>query len=145
MGQSNDTYWHGLFGGLYLNDLRVRAHGHLITRAEHRRARHLRRPGLAQARHHRLRLQLEHELLIEGNALNLYIDLAEGGSIFEWDLRPHNYNLVSTVSRRPEPYHERLRKAEEEPANGGEQVSGRKTSNERRQTTGYQQPAASSP
>jgi alpha-amylase len=54
-----------------------------------------------------------HELLIEGNALDLYIDLAEGGSIFEWDLRAHNYDLASTISRRPEGYHVKLREAEE--------------------------------
>jgi alpha-amylase len=54
-----------------------------------------------------------HELLIEGNALNLYIDLADGGSIFEWDLRAHNYNLASTLTRRPESYHDALRTIEE--------------------------------
>ena len=51
--------------------------------------------------------------MIEGNALNLYIDLADGGSIFEWDLRKHNYNLASTVSRRLESYHQTLREYEE--------------------------------
>src|SRR5439155_15784728 len=45
--------------------------------------------------------------------LNLYIDLADGGSIFEWDLRPHNFNLASTVTRRPESYHQTLREFEE--------------------------------
>ena len=32
-GQSNDTYWHGLFGGIYMTDVRTRVHGHLL-RAE---------------------------------------------------------------------------------------------------------------
>jgi hypothetical protein len=50
---------------------------------------------------------------VEGSALNLYFDMADGGSIFEWDLRPHNYNLASTVSRRPESYHALLRKIEQ--------------------------------
>ena len=30
-GQSNDCYWHGLFGGIYLADLRVAALRHLIA------------------------------------------------------------------------------------------------------------------
>jgi len=30
-GQSNDPYWHGLFGGIYLPDLRLANHGNLIA------------------------------------------------------------------------------------------------------------------
>src|SRR4029078_6628508 len=30
-GQSNDPYWHGLFGGIYLPDLRLANHAHLIA------------------------------------------------------------------------------------------------------------------
>ena len=29
-GQSNDTYWHGLFGGIYMTDVRVRVQAHLL-------------------------------------------------------------------------------------------------------------------
>jgi hypothetical protein len=110
--QSNDTYWHGLFGGVYMTDIRVRVQGHLI-RAESAAERVIYgdqdwlRPEITD-----FDRDSEHELLIEGNALNLYFDLAEGGSIFEWDLRSHNYNLASTVSRRPEGYHETLREFE---------------------------------
>ena len=113
-GQSNDTYWHGLFGGVYMTDIRTRVHGHLI-RAENAAERIIHgdqkwlRPETTD-----FDCDSEHELLIEGNALNLYIDLAEGGSIFEWDLRKHNYNLASTIARRPEGYHETLRKYEAE-------------------------------
>jgi len=110
--QSNDTYWHGLFGGVYMTDIRVRVQGHLI-RAEAAAERVLYgdqtwlRPEITD-----FDCDSEHELLVEGDALNLYIDLAEGGSIFEWDLRSHNYNLASTISRRPEGYHETLREFE---------------------------------
>ena len=111
-GQSNDTYWHGLFGGVYMTDVRVRVFAHLI-RAQQSAERALYGSG------DWLRYEITdfdcdslHELLIEGSAINLYIDLDEGGSIFEWDLRPHNYNLASTVSRRPEGYHQVLREYE---------------------------------
>lgn len=112
-GQSNDTYWHGLFGGVYLNDLRVRVQGHLIrAQQEAERAiygeQNWLKPDITDFDRDSL-----YELLLEGNALNLYIDLADGGSIFEWDLRPHNYNLASTVARREEPYHAKIRAAEE--------------------------------
>ncbi len=112
-GQSNDTYWHGLFGGVYMTDIRVRVQSRLIqaqTAAER---------GIYGDQNW-LAYEITdfdcdsmQELLLEGNALNLYIDLADGGSIFEWDLRSHNYNLASTVSRRPESYHQTLRDFEE--------------------------------
>jgi hypothetical protein len=112
-GQSNDTYWHGLFGGVYLTDMRVRVQAHLL-RAQAAAERELYGEG------NRLAYEITdfdrdslHELLVEGNGLNLYFDMADGGSIFEWDLRPHNYNLASTVSRRPEAYHAALRKIEQ--------------------------------
>ncbi len=112
-GQSNDTYWHGLFGGVYMTDVRVRVQGYLI-RAQQAAERamygsqHWLRPEITDFDRDSLQ-----ELLIEGDALDLYIDLADGGTIFEWDLRAHNYNLASTVSRRPEGYHQTLKEFEE--------------------------------
>jgi hypothetical protein len=128
-GQSNDTYWHGLFGGVYMTDVRVRVQGYLI-RAQQAAERVLYgdqdwlAPEISDFDRDSL-----HELLIEGNALNLYIDLADGGSIFEWDLRPNNYNLASTVSRRPEGYHQTLREFEEKRRADEQANKSRKKSN----------------
>lgn len=105
MGQCNCPYWHGVFGGLYLTDVRTAAYKHLI-RAENR----------ADALLHKGRRWLElevadvdcdgqDEILVEGDALSLHIDPADGGAIFQWDLRKREYNLQSTLTRRPEPYH----------------------------------------
>ena len=30
-GQSNDCYWHGLFGGIYISHMRLATHEHLIA------------------------------------------------------------------------------------------------------------------
>ena len=112
-GQSNDTYWHGLFGGIYMTDVRARIYGHLI-RAQQAAERVLYGEGdwiLPEITD--FDLDSAQELLIEGNALNLYVDLEGGGSIFEWDLRKHNYNLASTLARRPEAYHQTLKEYEE--------------------------------
>lgn len=117
-GQSNDTYWHGLFGGVYMTDIRVRVQAYL-NRAQDAAERAVYgeqnwiNPEISDFDRDSLQ-----ELLIEGNALNLYVDLADGGSIFEWDLRSHNYNLASTVSRRPESYHQTLREYEEKKRQG---------------------------
>src|SRR5438552_9676996 len=112
-GQSNDTYWHGLFGGIYLTDVRVRVQAYLI-RAQQAAERAM-YGSQDWIRHEVTDFDLDsvQELLIEGNALNLYVDLADGGSIFEWDLRPHNFNLASTITRRPESYHQTLKEFEE--------------------------------
>jgi alpha-amylase len=112
-GQSNDTYWHGLFGGIYMTDIRARIYGHLIRAQQ---AAELGIYGDQDWLSHEItdfdRDSLQ-ELLVEGNALDLYFDLADGGSIFEWDLRKHFYNLASTLTRRQEAYHATLKEYEE--------------------------------
>jgi alpha-amylase len=50
----------------------------------------------------------QEELLVDGDAIALYIDPARGGTIFEWDLRRYSYNLASVLTRRPEAYHQVL-------------------------------------
>lgn len=129
--QSNDTYWHGLFGGVYMTDIRTRVHGYLI-RAQNTAelalygSQNWIRPEITDFDRDSM-----HELLIEGNALNLYMDLADGGSIFQWDLRRNNYNLASTVSRREEAYHEKLRQYEEKQRAEAKRDEGRKAKTEK--------------
>ncbi len=106
--QCNCPYWHGVFGGVYLPDIRTTAFSNLI------KAENCADTVLTEADQ---RYRWEHidfdgdgreEIIVEGRELNLYISPAEGGSIFEWDLREHVYNVLSTVSRKPEAYHSAL-------------------------------------
>ncbi|MDO8670132.1 MAG: DUF1926 domain-containing protein [Dehalococcoidia bacterium] len=108
MGQCNCPYWHGVFGGSYLTDIRSAAFRHLI--AGEKLA-----DEVVSGTGGRLSWQLTDfdgdgtdELLIESDTQNLYVDLAEGGSIFEWDFLPVQYNLTAVMSRRPEAYHQIL-------------------------------------
>ena len=48
------------------------------------------------------------ELLVDSDLFSVYLSPGEGGSIFEWDLRRHNYNVLSTLARRLEAYHKVL-------------------------------------
>ena len=48
------------------------------------------------------------EVLSDGREFNLYLSPHEGGSIIEWDLRKKDFNLLSTMGRRPEGYHRDL-------------------------------------
>jgi alpha-amylase len=112
--QANDTYWHGLFGGIYMTHVRSAIYHHLI-KAENAADR------LLHSEEHWQRYELSDfnrdtrdELLIESDQQNLYIDLQRGGSIFEWDMRRSAHNLTSVMTRRPESYHQILREHEQE-------------------------------
>jgi len=49
------------------------------------------------------------ELRVKTSAMSLVIDPAEGGTVTEWDLYAPRLNLLDTLSRRPEPYHAKLK------------------------------------
>ncbi len=104
--QCNEPYWHGVFGGVYLADLRATTYKHLI-RAENKADIALCRTGI---RWEQVDFDGDgyEEVLINSDAFSLYLSPKEGGSIFEWDLRRHDYNLLATLARRPEAYHKVL-------------------------------------
>ncbi len=105
-GQCNCPYWHGVFGGLYLNHLRHATYSRFL-RAE---------SILESAKGDDY---LEHEVfdfdydgreeaLFKNKMLNLYFAPAYGGSIFELDYKPASINLLDTMTRRQEGYHSRV-------------------------------------
>jgi len=107
-GQCNCPYWHGVFGGVYLFHIRAANFGHLIA-AE----------TLADASQHGDEEWLHwcemdfdgdsaEEVLLSGDAMNLYFAPRQGGQIFEWDWRAKECNLVNTLARRREGYHQEL-------------------------------------
>lgn len=103
-GQCNCAYWHGIFGGLYLPHLREALYRHLI-RAE----------SLAAPAPRTVAVETSdfdgdgrEEILLSGPGMNLYLAPAQGATLFEWDLRGKGYNLLDTLSRRPESYHAKV-------------------------------------
>ncbi len=112
--QANDTYWHGLFGGVYMSHVRSAIYHHLI-KAENSADRVRYGDG------HWQRCEFtdfdrdsQNELIIESDQQNLYIDPQRGGTLFEWDLRRSLHNLLSVMSRHEEGYHQTLRNYEQE-------------------------------
>lgn len=114
-GQCNCPYWHGIFGGIYLADMRATTYRNLIQ-AENKADAIIRgqRKWFWRCRRRRGWLGWQRtdfdgdgaeELLVESDVFSFYISPSEGGSIFEWDLRSYNFNLLSTLARRPEAYH----------------------------------------
>lgn len=107
-GQSNDIFWHGVFGGLYLTNLRTANYQHLI-KAENIVDALQYGPNFTHIETRDLDCDGQPEILIESTAQNLYLHPHEGGSLFELDYRPKNFNLLDTLARRYEPYHDQLR------------------------------------
>jgi alpha-amylase len=110
--QANDTYWHGLFGGIYMGHVRSAIYHHLI-KAENAADRV--RFGTGHWQRHEFTdfdRDSQNELLIESNTQNVYIDPQRGGTLFEWDMRRSEHNLLSVMTRREESYHQILREYE---------------------------------
>src|SRR6266852_1756390 len=112
--QANDTYWHGLFGGIYMGHVRSAIYHHLI-KAEN--AADCVRFGPGQWQRYEFTdfdRDSQNELIIESDQQNLYVDPLHGGTIFEWDMRRSMHNLTCVMTRREESYHRTLRDYERE-------------------------------
>jgi alpha-amylase len=105
-GQCNCAYWHGLFGGLYLQHLRSALMRALIEAETLIDARETVR--LERVDHDG---DLQDELLFEGPAYDLYVSPLVGGSAFELDLLDARFPLTGVLGRRREAYHEDVARA----------------------------------
>lgn len=106
MAQCNCAYWHGVFGGLYLSHLRRAIQAHLI--AAEQLTDQLAGQGASM-----VSVDADgdgcDEVQVKTAAMRLLVDPREGGAVTEWSLYAPRLNLLDTLSRREEPYHETLR------------------------------------
>jgi 4-alpha-glucanotransferase len=102
--QCNDVLWHGVFGGIYLPNLRDNAYKYIIECEK--------------------QLEQPFDILdIDMNGYEEYkfmnekfltiISTKEGGQIFELDLLNKNFNLQNTLTRYEEVYHHKIEQKEE--------------------------------
>jgi alpha-amylase len=108
-GQSNDCYWHGLFGGIYIVHMRMATLHHLIA-AEDLADAAARASGAEPDDAHVGDWDLDGrpDAVLASPAQVLTIDLDEGAGVSTWDLRASRVALLATMRRRPEAYHARL-------------------------------------
>jgi alpha-amylase len=108
-GQSNDCYWHGLFGGVYIVHMRMATLAQLIA-AEDMADTVLAAGGGEPfgARLVDIDLDALDEVLVTSRGQTVVVDPAEGAAISSWDLRATRVALASVLRRRPEAYHARL-------------------------------------
>jgi len=107
-GQCNCSYWHGLFGGLYLPHLRHAVYSRLIAAeniAEQVELDNGRFPYLKEMDYD---VDGRDEVLLSTRKLNCYIMPHYGGSIFEIDYRPKCFNITNNLMRREEAYHNQV-------------------------------------
>ncbi len=114
-GQSNDCYWHGLFGGIYISHMRLATYEHLIAAEDAADA----ILGTVVAAE-RLDLDMDgrDEVRLADAGQVVTVKPTEGAGIGGWDVRAARHALTAVLRRRPEAYHETLRSHE---ANAGEE------------------------
>ncbi len=96
--QCNDAYWHGIFGGLYLPHLRREVYRNLL-RAESLL-------GDESVRTEDVDADGREEIYVRSRELILQVRPSYGGSLSEISLLNPPINLVDTLRRRFEHYHE---------------------------------------
>ena len=110
--QSNDVYWHGVFGGLYLNHLREAAYANLL-RAESAADAVLNegKTGWTELEKGDLDRDGGDELLLKNARLTLLCHAHDGGAVTEISLASRGVALGHVLTRREEGYHEKFRRA----------------------------------
>ncbi len=105
--QVNCPYWHGVFGGLYLSHLRFAIFNNLIEAEkildEHR--------SLPEVNIVDFDADGHDEILVETKIHDAYFKPDSGAILFEYDFKPAAKNLLDTMTRREEAYHEKLKDA----------------------------------
>lgn len=111
-GQCNCAYWHGVFGGLYLNHLRTAIYEKLI--GAERTLDNLAHTDDNWVQCEALDFDADgyDEAILENAHLSLGFSARDGGTLFEFDYRDKPFNLGNTLTRREEAYHEVLRRGE---------------------------------
>jgi len=107
--QCGCAYWHGIFSGIYLNYLRHAVYENIL-KAEAVMDSHARgSDDYADITITDLDRDGREEVLLTSSMLNLYFSPAQGGTLFEIDYKPKNFNLVNNLARREEAYHEKIK------------------------------------
>jgi hypothetical protein len=125
-GQCNCAYWHGAFGGAYLPHLRNAIFQHLITadnlldEAEGRGMAEADRPWV-EVTSGDYNFDGRPEVRLASNRLLALVAPAQGGQMYELDVRSICHNLLATLTRHEEAYHQKVRAGES--AAGGDVAS----------------------
>lgn len=108
-GQCNCPYWHGAFGGIYLPHLRNAVYEHLIA-ADNLIEQHFRsQSAWVDVRAEDFDFDGQPEVRLANDHMVAYVAPFRGGQLYEWDVRSIRRNLLATMTRRTEVYHDKVR------------------------------------
>ncbi len=110
-GQCNCAYWHGVFGGLYLNYLRHAVYENLIKAEVESDRIAYGDQNFIEVRTLDFDKDGRDEILVSNNLLSCCFSPALGGCMFELDYKPKLFNLLNGLARREEAYHRKVRAA----------------------------------
>lgn len=103
-GQCNCPYWHGTFGGLYLNNLRHATYFNLI-KSTSISEKNIYGENYFIKKNIDFDMDGRDEIIISSEKETLIFHTLSG-SLIEWDLKKENpINLIDTLKRREEAYH----------------------------------------
>jgi 4-alpha-glucanotransferase len=109
-GECNDPYWHGVFGGLYMPHLRTAAWRSLAHAEAIADARTSKEADHANATRLDFDADGNEEIYLTSPQYTALVDPSDGGTVSALDLRKTNVPLINSLMRRPEAYHEAVRK-----------------------------------
>ncbi len=123
--QCNCPYWHGVFGGMYLSHLRQAIYKSLINAEKiFDESNGIEYPPLEISD---FDVDGHDEVLVERKLHNAYFRPDYGAVMFEYDYKPAAKNILDTVTRREEGYHDKLKHAklagEQDTSDSGETAS----------------------
>ncbi len=115
--QCNCAYWHGLFGGLYLNYLRHAIYENLIL-AEKMcdEIEHSGHKSWCETSRFNFYDSKEDEIIINSKNLGIVISPKFGASIAEIDYKPKSFNISNVMKRSKESYHDKIKRMEQKTA-----------------------------
>lgn len=108
--QCNCSYWHGAFGGLYLPHLRNAVYNHLIAADNLIEQATGQQGAWAHIEAADFNLDARQEVRLASDRLIAWLAPSRGGHLYELDIRSTRHNLLATLNRRPEPYHDIIRR-----------------------------------
>ena len=99
--QAGCAYWHGVFGGVYLNHLREGVYRHII------KAENIiedKKDILDISSEDLIKDSKEH-VKLSNDMFNIFVDTHKRGDIIELDNKMRSLNMIGTIARRKEEYH----------------------------------------
>ncbi len=113
--QCNDVFWHGIFGGIYLPNLRDNFYRFLISA-------HVRKDEVCGEGDYYNVCDIDYdgydEVFISHSNFYAVFSAKKGGSLYEFSLKDKKFNLLNVITRRKEGYHGEILKSESRAEDG---------------------------